>query len=126
MLRSKPTRRTDVTVLPAKTPALLLADLRELIMQAREGVARAVDSGLVTLYWHVGQRIRQDILKEKRAEYGKRIVHALGALLTAESPLGVILCAGKNDQHVELLNPEKNGIHIASYRTEALPKAVLE
>ena len=41
----------------------LLADVRELIVQARAGVARAVDSGLTTLYWHVGQRIRQDILK---------------------------------------------------------------
>jgi len=61
-----------------------LADLRELILQAREGVARAVDSGLTTLYWHVGQRIRQDILKEKRADYGARIVAALGRQLETE------------------------------------------
>ena len=50
---------------------------RELIVQSREGVARAVDAGLTTLYWHVGQRIRQDILKEKRAGYGDQIVSAL-------------------------------------------------
>ena len=62
----------------------LLADVRELIVQAREGVARAVDSGLTALYWHVGRRIRQDILKEKRAEYGEKIVHALSAQLVAE------------------------------------------
>ena len=43
-----------------------------------------------------------------------------------ESPLGVILCAGKNDQHVELLEPEKDGIHVASYWTKVLPKAALE
>ena len=43
-----------------------------------------------------------------------------------ESPLGVILCAGKNDQHVELLEPEKDGIHVASYWTRVLPKAALE
>jgi hypothetical protein len=55
-----------------------------MILQAREGVARAVDSGLTMLYWNVGWRIRQDILKEKRAEYGKRIVHALSAQLVAE------------------------------------------
>ena len=58
--------------------------MRELIVQAREGVARAVDSGLTTLYWHMGRRIRQDILKEKRAEYGEKIVHALSAQLVAE------------------------------------------
>ena len=65
---------------PSKTKALvpaksghdgLLRDLRGLIVAARDQVARAVDSGLVTLYWHVGRRIRQDILQEKRAEYGK-------------------------------------------------------
>lgn len=62
----------------------LLAEVRQLILQARVGVARAVDSGLVTLYWHVGRRIRQDILKEKRAEYGQKIVSALGTQLSAE------------------------------------------
>jgi hypothetical protein len=43
----------------------LLAEVRDLILQSREGVARAVDAGLTTMYWHVGRRIRQDILKER-------------------------------------------------------------
>jgi len=30
--------------------------------------ARAVDAGLVTLYWHIGRRVHRDILNEKRAE----------------------------------------------------------
>ena len=42
------------------------------------------------------------------------------------APLGVILCAGKNDQHVELLEPGKSGIHVARYWTKLLPKAELE
>ena len=65
-------------------PVALLSDVRELIQRAREGVARAIDSGLVMLYWHVGQRIRQDVLKEKRAEYGKKIVQSLAAQLEVE------------------------------------------
>jgi predicted nuclease of restriction endonuclease-like (RecB) superfamily len=48
------------------------------------GVARAVDSALTTLYWHVGRRVRQDILREKRAEYGEQIVSALSAQLELE------------------------------------------
>ena len=84
MTRRKSTRRTDVVAWPAKELSVLLADVRELIVQAREGVARAVDAGLTTLYWHVGQRIRQDILKEKRAEYGEQIVSALSAQLEQE------------------------------------------
>jgi len=71
---------------PAKSSARsLLADVRELILQARAGVARAVDSGLTTLHWHVGRRIRQDILKEQRAEYGGQIVSALGRQLAIKS-----------------------------------------
>jgi len=82
--RRKPTRRTDVALLPSKEPTALLAELRKLILDTREGVARAVDSGLTTLYWHVGRRIRQDILKERRADYGEQIVSALSAQLEAE------------------------------------------
>jgi len=63
---------------------VLLADVRELIVQAREGVARAVDSGLTTLHWHIGRRIRQDILKGKRADYGGQIVAALRRQLERE------------------------------------------
>jgi hypothetical protein len=60
----------------------LLADVRALIEAAREQTARAVNSALVGLYWHIGTRIRQDILKEKRAGYGAQIVSALGRQLT--------------------------------------------
>lgn len=62
----------------------LLTDVRTLILQARQGVARAVDAGMTTLYWHVGHRIRQEILKERRAEYGKKIVSTLGTQLSRE------------------------------------------
>ena len=56
----------------------LLKDLRDLIEAARQDVARQVNSALVLLYWRAGKRIRQDILKEKRAEYGEQIVATLG------------------------------------------------
>jgi predicted nuclease of restriction endonuclease-like (RecB) superfamily len=62
----------------------LLDDLRELITVARQDVARTVNSALVMLYWNVGRRIRQDILKGKRAGYGEQIVHALSAKLVTE------------------------------------------
>ena len=70
--------------LAAAKPIALISDVRELILQAREGVARAVDSGLTVLYWNVGQRIRREVLREKRAEYGQRIVSALGTQLEGE------------------------------------------
>jgi predicted nuclease of restriction endonuclease-like (RecB) superfamily len=62
----------------------LLRDLRELITEARQEVARQVNSALVLLYWRIGQRIRQDFLKEKRAEYGQQIVSAVSRELAVE------------------------------------------
>lgn len=74
---------------PSKTlatiaPAQLLNDLRALIGDSRQRIAQAVNSALVLLYWQIGQRIRTDILKEKRADYGKEIVHALSGQLAIE------------------------------------------
>ena len=62
----------------------LLSDLRQLIAAARQDVARRVNSTLVLLYWRVGTRIRQDILKEKRADYGEQIVSTLSTQLVSE------------------------------------------
>jgi predicted nuclease of restriction endonuclease-like (RecB) superfamily len=43
-----------------------------------------------------------------------------------ESPVGLILCAGKKEETVCLLDMEKSGIRVASYWTEALPQKELE
>lgn len=67
--------------LPAKE---LLEDLRSLIREARGSVAQAVNSALVLLYWEVGHRIRTEILREKRADYGEQIVPTLSAQLVAD------------------------------------------
>ncbi len=66
------------------TSKALLQDLLEMIASARQDVARSVNSALVMLYWKVGQRIHKEILKEKRADYGEKIVPTLSAQLVAE------------------------------------------
>ena len=63
---------------------LLLQDLRSMIDDARQHVAREVDSTLAMLYWQVGQRIQKDILENKRADYGKEIVVTVSRQLIAE------------------------------------------
>ena len=74
--------KKSTQLIPSITP--LLKDVRELILTAREQVARTVDSSLVTLYWHVGRRVHQDILGSRRAEYGAQIVAAVGRQLEQE------------------------------------------
>ena len=68
----------------APRPDRLLGDIRALIESVRMRTAQAVNAGLVLLYWKIGDRIRREILGEKRAQYGKQIVSALGRQLTAE------------------------------------------
>jgi len=43
-----------------------------------------------------------------------------------ESPIGLILCAGKKKETVELLELEKSGIRVASYWTKVLPRKLLQ
>ena len=62
----------------------LIGDIRKFIETARHNVAAAVNVGLTILYRKIGSRIRQDILKEKQAEYGKEIVATLSQELTKE------------------------------------------
>lgn len=43
-----------------------------------------------------------------------------------EAPLGIILCTGKNEEHIELLELDKSGIHVAEYLTVLPPRKLLE
>ncbi len=43
-----------------------------------------------------------------------------------EPPLGLILCAGKSDEQIELLQLSKSGIRVAEYMTELPSRSVLE
>ena len=42
------------------------------------------------------------------------------------SPLGLILCAGKKHETIELLDLERSGIKVSQYWTAALPKEIME
>jgi predicted nuclease of restriction endonuclease-like (RecB) superfamily len=68
----------------SRPPPALHAELRELILATRAQVAQAVNSGLTLLYWQVGDRIRREVLKEKRAGYGDEIIQTLSGKLTSE------------------------------------------
>jgi len=62
----------------------LLGDIRQVVDAARQQTARAVNSALVIMYWQIGKRIREDVLQNERAEYGKEIVVTLSQQLTEE------------------------------------------
>lgn len=59
----------------------LISEVRDLIDQARQHVAQTANSTLTMLYWKVGERIRREVLREGRAEYGEEIVSTLSTQL---------------------------------------------
>jgi predicted nuclease of restriction endonuclease-like (RecB) superfamily len=65
-------------------PGSLFRDVRKLILDAREQVARTTNATLTAAYWQVGDRIRRVVLNEKRADYGRKIVESLAARLAIE------------------------------------------
>ena len=62
----------------------LVADVRSMIEQTREGVAQTVNAGITLLYWRIGKRIQTAVLDNERAEYGKEIVATLSRQLMDE------------------------------------------
>ena len=62
----------------------LYSDIRTMIAEARKRAAVAINAEAVMVYWQVGTRIRTDVLKNQRAEYGKQIIAKLAFRLTKE------------------------------------------
>lgn len=60
----------------------LFDKISSLIEQARRKVATTINQEMVLLYWNIGKTIKEEIIKSKRAEYGKQIVRSLSSQLT--------------------------------------------
>lgn len=59
----------------------LATDIGALIESTRGQVVHAANAALTTLYWQIGVRIRKDVLKHRRGEYGETLIIALGKRL---------------------------------------------
>jgi len=67
--------------LASPLPKGLLEDVDGIIQKARQNVSNVANSEHVLAFWHIGKRIRKDILKNSRAEYGKQIISTLSKKL---------------------------------------------
>ena len=80
-----------------RSEAGLVADVRSMIEQTRESVARTVNAGMTLLYWRIGRRIQTEVLQDERAEYGKEILATLSQELTTDFGSGF---SAKNLRHM--------------------------
>ncbi|CAA9196761.1 PDDEXK nuclease domain-containing protein [Flavobacterium collinsii] len=60
----------------------LLDSIIGLIDQSRHFVAKTVNQELTLLYWKIGKTINKEILKNDRADYGKKIIQGLSLELS--------------------------------------------
>jgi predicted nuclease of restriction endonuclease-like (RecB) superfamily len=93
---------------PAPQVDQLLGDLRQKIEAARLRAAEAAISVLTLLHWHVGTRIRREVLKEARAEYGEEILPTLSAVLMPRYGRGFgAKCLARMIQFAEVVPDEE-------------------
>lgn len=60
----------------------LSVEIKQLIQSAKQRAVVAVNAELTVLYWQVGKRIADEVLKGERAEYGKQVIEHLAQDLT--------------------------------------------
>jgi predicted nuclease of restriction endonuclease-like (RecB) superfamily len=60
----------------------LYSDVCQIIDGTRSRLATTVNAEVCLLNWNIGKRIKEDVLYNKRAEYGKEILKSLSVLLT--------------------------------------------
>jgi predicted nuclease of restriction endonuclease-like (RecB) superfamily len=60
----------------------LFKNVSQLIEESRSRTAVAINSEITLLYWNIGKYIREDVLKNNRADYGQKIVESLSDRLT--------------------------------------------
>jgi two-component sensor histidine kinase len=68
-------------ILPEET---LFRELSLLIEKSKQKVVSQVKSTVNLLFWQIGKRINEEILHNKRAEYGAQIVSNLAEKLSAQ------------------------------------------
>ncbi|MCF0043320.1 PDDEXK nuclease domain-containing protein [Dyadobacter fanqingshengii] len=65
-------------------PTELISSVRQLIKESRSRVAVAVNAEITMLYYQIGKRINEDVLRNDRAEYGKQVIRILSYDLVSE------------------------------------------
>jgi len=64
--------------------SVLYNDISSLIARSKTNAQLALNSEMVILYWNIGRRIKEEVLKGEKPEYGKEVVTNLSKDLTSE------------------------------------------
>jgi len=85
---SKSIERTDTDLLEKPVENHLYEDVCFLIENTRQRLATTVNAEACIMHWQIGKRIKEDVLYNKRADYGKQVVKNLAQKLTKKYSKG--------------------------------------
>ena len=127
MKKNAPIKKQKNTLKPKVIKPNLFKDIKSLIEKTKVQVTYNINSNLVLINWHIGKRIQEEILKNKRAEYGSQIVATLSQQLTNEYGQGytkssltrmlVFAKYYKSTQKVATLSQQFSWSHIIEFLT---------
>ena len=71
----------NLTILPNQAEETLYSDVCQIIDGTRGRIATFLNTEVCMTNWYIGKRIKEDILFNQRAEYGKQVVKNLSLRL---------------------------------------------
>jgi len=89
----------------------LISEIKALIEQSKQQLASTVNVALSSLYWQIGKRVQEEILQNKRAEYGKEIILTISRQLEKDYGKG---WSEKQLRHCLQFSKTFNNIEIVS------------
>jgi len=69
---------------PTKDMSTLYNNIKSIIDTSKEQAVVHVNNTMILSYWRIGERLQKEILKDKRATYGKEVVQKISEKLTLE------------------------------------------
>ncbi|WP_455162295.1 DUF1016 N-terminal domain-containing protein [Tannerella forsythia] len=104
----------------------LYSDVCRIIENTRIRLATTANAEVCLMNWQVGLRIKTEILKDQRAEYGKEVIKNLAKLLTEKYGKGwsfyklqhCVRSAYIFAENIEYLMLEESNIKVAQYYTQ--------
>ncbi len=60
----------------------LFQDVSFLIEQTKKQIASNINAAVNILYWNIGKRVKEELLKNQKPEYGKQVIETLSSQLT--------------------------------------------
>lgn len=89
----------------------MFRSIATLIQESRQRVAVMVNAELTMLYWNIGKHIKTEILNNRRADYGQRILITLSQQLTENFGKGWSVRQLQNCLHIVETFPDEQIMH---------------